>query len=398
MTAQDIGLATPDSMATAPASARAGNRAVRTDVLFHPVIDFLCLGGISLLFLPVLALLAPAELWQPRIALGALLATNIINHPHFANSYQIFYRNFRNKAFGQDYGPVLRARYVIAGIVVPAALAAFLAYAILSGDAHLLGIGGGIMALTAGWHYVKQGYGMIIVDSVLKRRFFDAAEKKVLLVNAYACWVVSWVLVNQMIAERDLWGLKYYAIPLPKAVLVVAALAALATTLAMLYMLGRKWLKTGVRPPVNGTMSYLITLYAWMVFVRIDPLFLLIVPALHSLQYLVVVWRYQLNIEHDKPDAGQPLGARMSGRFLGMPRWVNRFAGFVITGIVLGFVAFWGGPILLDAVVPYDKAVFGGTMFLFVCWVFVNVHHYFLDNVMWRRENPETGKYLFARA
>jgi hypothetical protein len=31
-------------------------------------------------------------------------------------------------------------------------------------------------------------------------------------------------------------------------------------------------------------------------------------------------------------------------------------------------------------------------------WIFINVHHYFLDNVMWRRENPDTGKYLFGRS
>ena len=35
-------------------------------------------------------------------------------------------------------------------------------------------------------------------------------------------------------------------------------------------------------------------------------------------------------------------------------------------------------------------------MFLFVFWIFINVHHYFLDNVMWRRENPDTKKYLFC--
>ena len=46
---------------------------------------------------------------------------------------------------------------------------------------------------------------------------------------------------------------------------------------------------------------------------------------------------------------------------------------------------------------PYDHQAFNGTLFLFMFWIFINVHHYFLDNVMWRRENPETGKYLFGR-
>jgi len=28
--------------------------------------------------------------------------------------------------------------------------------------------------------------------------------------------------------------------------------------------------------------------------------------------------------------------------------------------------------------------------------VFVNVHHYFTDNVIWRSQNPETRRYLFG--
>ena len=44
----------------------------------------------------------------------------------------------------------------------------------------------------------------------------------------------------------------------------------------------------------------------------------------------------------------------------------------------------------------YDTELFGATMFMFMFWIFINLHHYFLDNVIWRRENPETGKFLFA--
>ena len=33
--------------------------------------------------------------------------------------------------------------------------------------------------------------------------------------------------------------------------------------------------------------------------------------------------------------------------------------------------------------------------FLLAAWIFINVHHYFLDSVVWRKGNPETGRYLF---
>jgi hypothetical protein len=34
---------------------------------------------------------------------------------------------------------------------------------------------------------------------------------------------------------------------------------------------------------------------------------------------------------------------------------------------------------------------------VFLFYIFINVHHYFLDNVMWRRGNPDVQKHLFAR-
>ena len=75
---------------------------------------------------------------------------------------------------------------------------------------------------------------------------------------------------------------------------------------------------------------------------------------------------------------------------------IGRLILFTLSGVILGFAGFWGLPIMLNATIPYDDAVFGSTLFLFVGWIFINVHHYFLDTVMWRRENPDTRRYLFG--
>ena len=362
--------------------------------LFHPVVDFLCLGGGSLIVLIPLSLFPPEPASVAVLAGLSLAFANVINHPHFAHSYQIFYRNFGLKAFGQAYRPRLRARYVLAGIFVPIALIAFFAVSVASGDAELLGFGANIMLFLVGWHYVKQGYGMVIVDSVLKRQFFADSEKKVLLINSYACWISYWVLANYIISERNLWGLKYYMFPFPSIIVYAIVGIASVTTAIMLYTLARKWLTNGKSLPASGVVAYLTTLYMWL-FLRLDPVALLVIPALHSLQYLVVVWRYQLNAERDHADAGER--ARLMARGLALPsKAVLRFTLFVVVGIALGFLGFWWAPLYLDSVVPYDRETFGGHMFLFMFWVFINVHHYFLDNVMWRRENPDTSKYLFS--
>lgn len=358
-------------------------------VLFHPVIDFLCLGGASLIVLPLMALGMSSE-WKPSVAITALVLTNFVNHPHFANSYQIFYRQFRRKAFGHDYPPLLRARYLGAGVGVPAAIALFFAVCLVSEDAWMLGLGANAMAFLVGWHYVKQGYGMIILDSVLKRSFFEDHEKKALLWNAYACWITSWIVANTTIVDRNIWGLPYYAIPIPAPVYYVAVGVATVSTMCALWTLTRKALTRNARPPFNGIMAYVVTLYVWLVFVRaLGPVALLIVPAFHSLQYLVVVWRYELNWERGRTSATSS-GTDPAAR----PR--RGLAKFIATSVLVGFIGFWLLPILLDSLHLLDRATFGKTAFLFMFWIFINVHHYFLDSVIWRRENPDTRKYLFV--
>ena len=51
------------------------------------------------------------------------------------------------------------------------------------------------------------------------------------------------------------------------------------------------------RLPANGLLAYFVSLYPWLLFVKVSPLWLLVVPALHSLQYLAVVWRFEANYE-----------------------------------------------------------------------------------------------------
>lgn len=75
-------------------------------------------------------------------------------------------------------------------------------------------------------------------------------------------------------------------------------------------------------------------------------------------------------------------------------RYQRRMSGFVLVGLVLGILIFWGAPLLLEALVAHPHTA--GWICLFAVWVFVNVHHYFIDNVIWRSQNPETRQYLCA--
>src|SRR6185295_13907639 len=98
--------------------------------LFGPAVDFLILGGGSAIVLVLAALLLPSGISAPQQAVLVAVLMTLINQPHFAHSYQIFYRNFRAKAFGSEYPRALRLRYLNAGIVVPVLLIGFLAFGV----------------------------------------------------------------------------------------------------------------------------------------------------------------------------------------------------------------------------------------------------------------------------
>ena len=347
-----------------------------------PVWDFLLLGGGSLIALLVLRAVMGDAAWAGAWSAGTTLAiANVVNNPHFMHSYQLFYRGFGAKL--STYPRELRLRYWLCGVVVPLALAGLMAWTVVTGRPQVLGQATNLMFFLVGWHYVKQGYGIAMVDAAFKKAYFSDAEKRALLRNAYAVWLLSWLLLNHMLGgvASHYWGVQYAFIPIPEPLTWVAWAAAVGCGLDVAWRLLQRR-RRGDAIAWNGLLAYAASGYVWLL-VR-DPVLALWIPLFHSLQYLAVVWRYERN----RIDALHPHEM--------LPEL--RLAGFYAVGLVLGYLGFWLLPRWLNANVTYDYTVFGSGLFLFLFWIFINVHHYFLDTVLWRKGNPDVQKYLFAHA
>ena len=379
------------AQASPPGRAHAGDAQPRR-WLFNPWIDFLTLGGGSFVVLAALAAFYPSD-ETSLAALGGIMLflAHFVNHPHFAYSYQLFYRGFAKKAFSPE--SPLAARYRLAGIMVPAALAAFLLSALALGSAPLLGLAANAMFFTVGWHYAKQGYGILMLDASRKGMRFDAGERRRLLWNTHLIWITNWLFANDALREKELWGITYYLLDLPDPVLFAAAALATVSTLAVGRDFFLKWRRGGPLP-LNGILAYVAAAYVWLLFVRFDPVLIFVVPMFHSLQYMAVVWRYQLNVE------GERLRQRPPEERSRWPAWLRTapagLVRFTLVAALLGYLGFWLAPIVFDTVTGYDRAVLGTTVFLFAGWTFINIHHYFIDNVIWRRDNPGTRRHLFS--
>ena len=380
-----MSIISPDAETTAAAAdapltqddpAVAEKKAAAPRHLSGPISDVMFLGGSSILILPLLSLLAVDD-WLAPVAAIAYWMSYLVNSPHFAVSYQMFYSGFGDKVRGVGYeDSTLKIRYLMAGVVIPVALAISLAIPFLAGSATSLGYGLNLMLFVVGWHYVKQGYGMAMVDAALKRQYFNDREKKVMRVNGYAIWMLSWILAQRFSEREDYFGIPIQTIPVSSFLVGAAVLVAIGTSIATAIVLGQR-VRSGHAVALAGTIAYVVSLYVWLLAVRANPLFAFVIPGLHSLQYLHVVRRYQKNRESSG-------ATRVT--------WANQY----MRAIVLGMLMFVVVPLFLDRTMSYDRELFGPSAFMFMILIFVNVHHYCLDNVMWRRGNPDVSKHLFA--
>ncbi len=78
------------------------------------IVAFLLVGGATLLLFPFAWLLRRAVgLEDAELAAGfaAFYAAYVINDPHFAVTYLLFYRNLRRRAFGAETLPAQRIRF-----------------------------------------------------------------------------------------------------------------------------------------------------------------------------------------------------------------------------------------------------------------------------------------------
>jgi len=355
-------------------------------------VEFLVVGGATLFLYPLLWLLrAAVGLDSAELAVGFLMfhGAHLINDPHFSVTYLLFYKDARRRAFGSAFGAGQRSRYLIAGGLVPLALAGWLGWALAKDSARSLGAAIQLMFLLVGWHYVKQGFGVLSVLSARRGVRYSALERRALLGHCFAGWAYAWASPASPIIEAEEKGVIYSSFAHPLFVEQICAIAFALSTLVLAAVLFRKWQRERRFPPLAPLTGLLVSIWAWSVYSSADPLLVYMIPALHSMQYLYFVWllsKNQARAAEQPPFFGPPAGQRLLL--------------LAASALVLGWLLFRAGPELLDGARLLARrraretlGALGATPYFAAFFVFVNVHHYFMDNVIWRRENPDT-RYL----
>jgi hypothetical protein len=231
---------------------------------------------------------------------------------------------------------------------------------------------------------VKQGFGVLTVLSARRGARITPRERSLILAHCYAAWTYAWASPAIAAGEFEEKGVVYRALAHPRWLELTTGAALAASAVALAWVLFSRWRRDARSLPAGPLTAFLITVWVWTIYSSVDPLLRYMIPALHSIQYLYFVFlmrRNEARASEGPPSFGRPAAVRVGA--------------LALSALGLGWLLFRGGPTFLDdAFVPRGRGAvpsdLGETPFFAAFYVVVNIHHYFMDYVIWRRDNPDT--------
>lgn len=389
-----------------------GRRSILSDLLFSrtfagrpylvsPILDTMMAGGAALVMLAAFWVLMPTRYGISRESIATVAAifaalSYVVNFPHFMASYSLLYGNLPERMAAIQRGSLVWWRYCVAAYIVPVALILFFAGVIITRRIDLIGLAVQAMFFFVGWHYVKQAYGVFVVLSGMKGIYYNRWQVLALKLHVYSLWLYTWYISGAVVLEgmspqpMNYHNIRYNGFSLFKSQMLIdlfywpVVLLAIAGWGAILW----HWFETKKRPSISALAGY-TSMYTLLAFVRLHPLFAYAAPALHSLQYLLFVYAYKRGEFQLQGEAAQMMGDPARVR----PSWYRILSYFLLM-CATGALFFDILPLYFEAKGPrWGWPLLATPIF----HVFINVHHYFIDTAIWRRDNSNIGRYLFWR-
>ena len=335
--------------------------------IISPLVDLLCVGGLSILLIVPLLLSGQEQLGFATV--GVLIwMQSLINYSHFMASYRIIYRDremIRRHQWAAIWVPLIMLVFVVTALAVePLTELLLLTF---------FAVGSGYLA----WHYTGQAWGMMAAYSYLEGVRFEPVERLLIRTSLriMLAWHVCWFL-NFWLSATEVENLARLAAALYQLATYAVVLAVVLGAAGLL----RVYFRIGRLPPLKAVIAW-VAIFVWYAAVwrwGLPGFFL--VQLAHALQYLEFPARVELN------RTARKAAARTAGH-------MALYAGVLLIAAFLVILAVPGPAMSLVAnflgATP-NKAAAALVLY------FINIHHYFTDGVVWKLSNPEVRKELFA--
>jgi hypothetical protein len=371
-------------------------------------VDFWLLGGASIVLWGVMLIgqyfrESSEAIESHFVQVGAFFSMMSIfcNHPHFMISYRFGYgrgwKFIRQHWFKLILVPLgLIAMYAIAYInynaqisETPLVIAANhlfekMGWAFRLGTLNNLGteilsLSVLLMYMTVGWHYSKQVFGCIMVYARYDQYPISRFQRALLKLNLFGIAFLNFFYISiyapeyhsASLAQNFFFNIPLISLGLPKFLIPLSAVwvgVSAVATIALIFYSNFKLHKR--RPSLNLIVPWIAFHIWWIPLLRLPEYYFLAVPFFHSLQYLPFAYR----LESPKIKNGKFRELNLSLRLAAL--------------LFIGFCAFELVPSLLDK--GLETTWFLKTWFFMIAFaVFINVHHFFIDSVVWKFDQSD---------
>ena len=329
---------------------------ISTDRYFvNAPVDALLIGGASLVLYTIFRL-RPQLAASPSVASLAATLVWVCNYPHFASTN---YRLYHSRSS--------ISQYPLTSIVTPLVMLAAVIGCYMSPTA-MAPLFIKLYLLWSPYHFSGQTLGITMVYARRTGFVIEGYLRHSLTAFIFLTFAVQNAWAEVGLHRNAFYGVEYPTLGVPvwlPELLTKAMWIALATTIALLIW---KLLDQGQRVPLIVLLPA-FTQYIWFVATPAGQ-FGYMVPFFHSLQYLLIAWSVQLKVGLAERKQ-QP-----SVRYV----WTES-ARWMAINIVGGYALFW--------VLPQIGSQFGKSLAFStaVMLAAVQIHHFFVDGVIWRLRN-----------
>ena len=298
-----------------------------------------------------------------------MISDVLINGPHFMASYRLLYKRPGS----------LRRHPLVAGLIPLAGLLliGYVTYCCFmypqqsaSSELPILFALGLVAPVFLGWHYVGQAWGMTASFAFLSGFRLDPSERRLIRAGLYVLFVYHVVLSAEGIGVLT----RLFGGPNGENVVASSMFAVCRVASIIGFVLGvvgfwKLAKRTQRSIPIRVWTPWLAT-FSWYVMVDVHPASIFLVQGFHALQYVMFPMRVEIN---------QSKQANWQWLRLGV---------YYVALVVTGLVAFHWSEILTvaDSKLQIATAIFA----------FLNLHHYFIDAVIWKIRDPYVRDSLFG--
>ena len=346
---------------------------------FNPLVDFLCLGGITYFFIWLFDMSNALPIHPPAlikntawIPVTTFVGSILVNYPHYAATYYRVYRKsseVKKYAFEAIWAPLFLIVLGAVALFSPAGFAPWYALAYV---------------ITSGYHYSGQTYGISLICTGKSGLRLNAWQKWCIIVPVYACYLYPTIRGNTPDGEQVLFygiqipSLNIHPMLAPLMLNIFYAGVAMYVAMNLYFWLVQKKRLPGIVHVVVGAQVI------WYSVGSMVPGFFNFVPFFHCLQYLVITSYFDFKeVITGKPEQSLPTPDSY------LRSW--HFGRYYIIQIVVGSLLFLLMPLLIEGTGLATHALASA-----VVVSFLNIHHFVLDGAIWKLRKPDVGQTLFS--